>query len=187
MNQEIARCVNILKSGGTILYPTDTVWGIGCDATNPSAVEKIFRIKKRMESKSLIILLDDPAKLADFVDTVPEIALDLMKSVDTPLTIIYSDAKNIAPNVVADDRSIAIRVVTSGFCHRLIRSFGKPIVSTSANISGEVTPLIFRHISKEIMEGVDYVADESLDTIREVKPSQIIRIFADGTFRIIRK
>jgi L-threonylcarbamoyladenylate synthase len=187
MEEEIKRCVGILQNGGTILYPTDTIWGIGCDATNPDAVKKIYSLKQRFESKSLIILLDEAEKLRDYVSNIPEIAWDLLKNVDTPLTIIYNEAKNLADNVIAEDGSVAIRIVRNEFCCRMIHEFGKPVVSTSANISGEIPPLAFRNIVNKITKGVDYVVDASLDQIHTLKPSRIIKLEQNGEFRIIRK
>ncbi|MCK9219621.1 MAG: L-threonylcarbamoyladenylate synthase [Bacteroidales bacterium] len=187
MESEIRHCLKVLKAGGTLLYPTDTIWGIGCDATNFHAVEKVYRLKKRMESKSLIILLDDVAKLTDYVVDVPDIAWDLLKSVDSPLTIIYAQSKNLASNVVAKDQSIAIRIVKNEFCRLLIESFGKPIVSTSANISGERPPLGYKNIDEEIIKGVDYAVDPSIGVLQQIKPSRIIRLGNNGEFQIIRK
>jgi len=187
MLKEIQKCVEVLRSGGTILNPTDTIWGIGCDATNPSAVEKVYFLKKRMESKSLIVLLDDAGKLSEYVSNIPEIAWDLLKSVDTPLTIIYPNAKNLARNVIAEDNSIAIRIVSNEFCKKLIASFGKPIVSTSANVSGEPSPLAFREISNEITDHVDYVVKYARFQVNALKPSQIIKLKENGEFKIIRK
>jgi len=186
MEQEIQKCIAVLKKGGTILYPTDTIWGIGCDATNEKAVNKIYKLKKRLETKSLIILLDDPEKLADYVKKVPEIAWDLIKSVERPLTIIYPDAKNLPKNVVGEDNSIAIRLVKNEFCKSLIREFGKPIVSSSANISGDPAPLVFRCVSKEIIRKVDYVVSLYQDILKEVKASRIIKLNENGEFNIIR-
>ncbi len=186
IEREIDRCLATLTKNGILLYPTDTIWGIGCDATNPLAVEKIYHLKQRMERKSLIILIDTAEKIKDYVTTVPEIAWDLIKNVDTPLTIIYPAAKNLAENVIAEDGSVAIRIVKNEFCIGLIRSFGKPIVSTSANISGESTPLNFRNIPEEIIKGVDYVVDPSLDQVHELRPSRIIKLNPNGDFQIIR-
>ena len=186
IEQEIQNCLTALNSGGIILYPTDTIWGIGCDATNPMAVDKVYRLKRKIERKNLIILLDEAEKIGNYVSVVPDIGWDLLKSVDTPLTIIYPDAKNLAANVIADDGSIAIRVVGNDFCRSLIRKFGKPIVSTSANISGHPPPREFKDIDNEIIEGVDHVVDESLDQHHQVKASRIIKLFLNGEFRIIR-
>jgi L-threonylcarbamoyladenylate synthase len=187
MQQEIKKCIDILQSGGTILYPTDTIWGIGCDATNANAVDSVFRLKKRVESKSMIILVDSAERLTEYVETVPELAWDLLKSVDTPLTIIYPKAKNLAPNVVAADGSIAIRVVHHEFCCALIKAFGKPVVSTSANISGDLPPKVFMEISPEIIKYIDHVVRLYRDELQHIKPSRIIKLSENGEFRIIRK
>jgi L-threonylcarbamoyladenylate synthase len=173
----------VLAKGGTILYPTDTIWGIGCDATNPEAVEKVYKIKKRMETKSLIVLLDDESKLKEYTTMVPEIAYDLVRSVDTPLTIIYPAARNLAPNVIAEDGSIAIRIIRNKFCQKLIKAFGKPIVSTSANISGQPAPLMFKRIPGEILNQVDYIVELDQEVLGEVKPSTIIRIKITGSLK----
>ncbi|MDP1623624.1 MAG: L-threonylcarbamoyladenylate synthase [Bacteroidales bacterium] len=186
MEDEIKNCIGALQRGGTILYPTDTIWGIGCDATNPEAVSIIYRLKQRMERKSMIILLDEPERLRDYISAIPETAFDLIRDSKTPLTIIYPEAKNLAENVVAEDGSVAIRIVKTDFCRRLIHEFGKPIVSTSANISGEGSPISFRDIVQEIIRGVDYVVDESLNDSHEPKPSRIIKLDPDGKFTIIR-
>ena len=185
-DQDLEKAVSFLEKGGTILYPTDTVWGIGCDATNTKAVEKIFRIKNRIEAKSLIILLDHIDKLSTYIEKVPEITADLLASITNPVTIIYSNARRLAPNVVAPDGTIAIRIVKDDFCAELIHRFGKPIVSTSANISGENQPMSFRGIVDEIKLGVDHVVDESFGRIHEIKPSRIIKLQQNGEFQIIR-
>jgi L-threonylcarbamoyladenylate synthase len=186
MKNEVKSCLEVLEKGGTILYPTDTIWGIGCDATNPAAVEKVYHLKKRLNSKSLIILLTDFKEISAYVETVPPIALDLMKNVERPLTIIYPNARNPPGNVVAKDNSIAIRIVKNEFCIRLIKAFGKPIISTSANLSGDQAPLVFKCVSKEIIDGVDYVVKYSRDVLQEVKPSRIIKLFENGEFKVIR-
>ncbi len=186
MQTEIKQCVGILKAGKTILYPTDTVWGIGCDATNPDAIDKIYHIKKRLEQKSLIILLDDAMKLERYVSDVPHIAWDLLENVTSPLTIIYPKGINLPDSLIAGDGSIAIRVTHNPFCKNLIRAFGKPIVSTSANISGTATPLVFKNISPEITDKVDYIVNLYQDRIQEMKPSRIIRLFNNGEFEVIR-
>ncbi len=185
--EEIARCIEVLAAGGTILYPTDTIWGIGCDATNEVAVEKVYQLKRRMETKSLIVLLDDAGKLSHYVKSIPEIARDLIRNVDTPLTIIYPEGKNLAKNVIGEDHSVAIRICKNEFCQSLIREFGKPIVSTSANISGAPTPMVFKNISREITGHVDHIVSLFRDEFVNVKPSRIIRINENGEFRIIRK
>src|SRR4249920_3111805 len=157
IKEEVLKSVEVLKSGGTILYPTDTIWGIGCDATNEEAVKKIFAIKKREESKSLIVLLDAPEKLNKYVREVPAQAWDLVEYSEKPLTIVYSGAMQVARNIISNDGTVAIRIVKNNFCIALLRKFGKPIVSTSANVSGEETPLSFNSIPGTILSQVDYV------------------------------
>ena len=186
MNNEIKKCVEVLEKGGIILYPTDTIWGIGCDATSEKAVEKIYHLKKRVESKSLIILLADMKEISKYMKTFPDIARDLMKNVERPLTIIYPNAQNLAKNVTAKDNSIAIRIVKNEFCKKMIRAFGKPIVSSSANISDEPAPMVFKCISKEILDHVDYVVPLYQDVLQEVKPSRIIKLKENGEFHVIR-
>lgn len=187
LKQEIDKAFDILRNGGLILYPTDTIWGIGCDATNPEAVEKVYKLKGRAEDKSLIILLDTANKLPSYVREVPDIAYDLIEFAENPLTIIYSGAKNLAPNVINADGSIAIRIVNHDFCQTLIQKFRKPIVSTSANISGEQSPINFDSISQVILDGVDFVVDFEQSDRTEKKPSTIMRLEADGKFKFIRK
>jgi len=184
--QELWKTVEILRSGGTILYPTDTIWGLGCDATNFEAVENIYKLKHRVESKSLIVLIDDENKLHDYVEKVPEISFDLINSLDKPTTIIYSKAKNLASNVVASDGSIAIRVTKDLFCRELIKLFGKPIVSTSANISGDASPVIYRDVPEDLLNGVDYIVNLYHGRMNSPKPSTIIRLFENGEFIIVR-
>jgi L-threonylcarbamoyladenylate synthase len=184
--QELWRAVEILRSGGIILYPTDTIWGIGCDATNSEAVENVYKIKHRVESKSLIILLDDERKLSEFVEKVPDISFDLINSLNKPTTVIYSQAKNLAHNVIAADGSIAIRITKDSFCRDLIKLFGKPIVSTSANISGDPSPIIYRDVPEDILNGVDYIVNLYHDRMNSPKPSTIIRLFENGEFIIVR-
>jgi L-threonylcarbamoyladenylate synthase len=186
-DQELWKAVEILRSGGTILYPTDTIWGIGCDATNHEAVEKIYKIKHRVESKSLIVLLDDQNRLFEFVEKVPDISFDLIDSLNKPTTIIYSKAKNLASNVIASDGSIAIRVTKDSFCRDLIKLFGKPIVSTSANISGDPSPVIYRDVPEDVLNSVDYIVNLYHGRMNSPKPSTIIRLFENGEFIIVRQ
>jgi L-threonylcarbamoyladenylate synthase len=183
---DILKSLETLESGGTLLYPTDTIWGIGCDATNTKAVEKIFRIKNRKEAKSLIILLDHIDKLPHYIEKVPDITADLLASITNPVTIIYSNARRLAPNVIAPDGTIAIRIVKDDFCNELIRRFGKPIVSTSANISGFDPPAVFSQVVTEIKEVVDYIVFYKQDYFNRSKPSTIIRLRDDGLYTIIR-
>ena len=186
LDNEIDKTIQVLKKGGVILYPTDTIWGIGCDATNSKAVEKIYKIKQRAQQQSFIILLDNADKITDYVEHVPPIAYDLISQFVRPLTIIYPAAKNIAKNVMATDGSIAIRIVNELFCKTLIQQFGKPIVSTSANISGEANPISFSVISEKIQSTVDYAVEWERNIVRQVTPSTIIRLFDNGTFDVVR-
>ncbi len=186
-SEDIRKSIGILQSGGSLLYPTDTVWGLGCDATNYQAVEKIYRIKRRTERKSLIVLIDSFFSLEIYVRKIPEILPDLLASISNPVTIIYSNARNLAPNVIADDGTIAIRIVSDLFCRELIRQFGRPVVSTSANISGEETPAMFSQISQEIKEKADYTVRYGQDIFTRARPSTIIRLFEDGQYSMIRE
>jgi len=187
VKQEIQHTLEYLQSGKIILYPTDTIWGVGCDATNQQAVDRIYKLKKRVESKSMIILLDDAQKLVDYIDIVPEITMDLVNSIDTPLTVIYKGAKGLAKNVIASDGSIAIRITRDPFCKELIRQFGKPIVSTSANVSGSIDPITYNQIPEVIKNGVDYVVDHHRDRIVKARASRIIKLEPDGEFTVIRR
>jgi L-threonylcarbamoyladenylate synthase len=184
--QEILKANEVLKKGGVILYPTDTVWGLGCDATRAKSVDRIFKIKKRPESKGFIVLLDQFEKLYDYVESVPEIAADLVNSFDRPLTVIYPKARNLAKNLMHPDGSVAIRIVKNEFCKSLVSLFGKPVVSTSANISGLPAPLIFYKIDPAIINEVDYAVDLYRSRIDQVKPSTIIKFNEKGEYQIIR-
>jgi L-threonylcarbamoyladenylate synthase len=186
MSEEILKANAILKKGGVILYPTDTIWGLGCDATNFKSVDHIFNIKKRPESKGFIILLDQFEKLYDYVEHVPDITPDLIRSYEQPLTVIYPAAKNVAKNLTHPDGSIAIRIVKDEFCRKLISLFGKPIVSTSANFSGRPAPLIFSKIHQDIIKKADYVVNIYQNRIDQVKPSTIIKFDESGNYKMIR-
>ncbi|HNW89350.1 MAG TPA: L-threonylcarbamoyladenylate synthase [Bacteroidales bacterium] len=186
MKDEILKTFEVIQNGGVILYPTDTVWGLGCDASKPKSIERIAQIKKRPEKKSMIILLDLPEKLSQYVDDVPEIAYDFINNITTPLTIIYPKAKNLPKNLIAEDGSIAIRIIHDEFCSKLINMMNKPLISTSANFSGEPTPLIFSKIRKEIIDQVDYAVNLNRTRIKEVKSSTIIRFNLKGEYEIIR-
>lgn len=187
MEEEIRKALETLKSGGTILYPTDTVWGLGCDATNKDAVDKIFRIKQRAESKSLIVLVDNDQKLNKYLKDVPAMAWDLIEFSEKPITIIYPDARGLAPNAVAEDGSVGIRLTKDEFCRKLIGKFNKPIISTSANISGQPTPSSFSEISPEIIKSVDHVVNWRQHEKKTPPPSTIIKLAMNGEFTIIRK
>jgi len=183
---DIKKSLKVLEDGGTLLYPTDTIWGIGCDATNTIAVQKIFKIKGRSEAKSLIILIDHIDKLSTYIEKVPDITADLLASISNPVTIIYSNARKLASKVIAPDGTIAIRIVKDDFCAELIRRFGKPIVSTSANLSGFDTPVVFSQVAEEIKNAVDYIVSYKQDYYNRSKPSTIIRLRDDGMYTIIR-
>lgn len=187
MKDEIKRACEVLQQGGIILYPTDTIWGIGCDATNAEAVKKVYDIKKREDSKSMLVLIDSSSKLNFYVDTVPEIAYDLIDVSDKPLTIIYSGAKHLADNLIAPDGSIGIRITNEEFSNTLCRTFRKAIVSTSANVSGDPAPAIFSEINNEIIKEVDYVVNFRREEQKRSQASGIIKVEEGGIIKIIRK
>ncbi|WP_421940753.1 L-threonylcarbamoyladenylate synthase [Pedobacter sp.] len=187
LREEINKALEVLKSGGVILYPTDTIWGLGCDATNPEAVEKVLKIKNRPAEKSLIVLLDTDNKLQSYVAEIPDVAYDLIEYAENPLTVIFSGAKNLASNVINVDGSVGIRIAKHDFCTPLIQRFRKPIVSTSANISGAPSPKNFDDIASEIIDQVDYVVDFEQAIQNNKKPSTIIKLGPSGQFEFIRK
>ncbi len=187
MHDDIKNALEVLKSGGIILYPTDTIWGIGCDATNPEAVKRIYEIKKRADSKSMLVLMENINLLERYMQEVPEIAYDLIEVTDKPMTIIYPGAKNLAPNLVAEDGSVGIRLTQERFTQQLIQRFRKPIVSTSANISGEPSPAFFDEVSDDIKEAVDYVVSYRQDDTTPSKPSSIIKLGVGGQIQVIRE
>ena len=186
IREEVIKTNEYLKQGSVILYPTDTIWGLGCDATNAAAIDKIFAIKKRRTSKSLLILLDEAEKLPLYLEQIPTIAWDLIEQANRPTTFIYKHVKNLPPNLIAPDGTIAIRIVRNEFCKRLISLLGKPIVSTSANVSGQPAPISFHEISEEVNSQVDYIVNPSVSQVEDVKPSTIIRFIDDYNFEIIR-
>ena len=182
----LKQALETLRSGGVILYPTDTVWGIGCDATDPAAVAKVFAIKHREDSKALVLLACDLDMVAKHVKEIPNIAIDLVEVNDAPMTIIYPGAQYLAPNVVAEDGSVGIRIPQNDFCVKLVRRLRRPLVSTSANISGEETPECFAEISPEIVSAVDYVVPAALERDSTGRASQIIKLGLRGEVEIIR-
>lgn len=186
MDADIAQCLKVLNAGGLILYPTDTVWGIGCDATNAEAVKRVYQLKQRDDSKALIVLIDSAEHLDHYVVDVPEIALELIDVAVKPLTIIYEGAYNLASNVLGDEESVGIRIPNDEFCHRLCERYGKPIVSTSANVSGHSTARTFAEIDPSIVEGVDYAVQYRRNDDSRRQPSNIILLSRNGTFKIIR-
>jgi len=203
MKEELQKTLEVLRSGGIILYPTDTVWGIGCDATDPEAVAKVYAIKKREDSKSLVLLASDMDMICRYVKEVPEMAVQLVEVNDKPMTIIYPGAvcgdrpdesgkvskstHCLAYNTVAEDGTVGIRVPMMDFCQQLARRLGRPVVSTSANISGEVTPKNFSEISEDIKSAADYVVDPSLEKGSTGHSSSIIKVGLDYSIEIIRK
>jgi L-threonylcarbamoyladenylate synthase len=176
-----------LKTGGTILYPTDTIWGIGCDAINEQAIEKIYQVKNRTDKKGMLVLLDRMERLQEYVTFVPEAAWHLMEEADRPLTLIYPGARNLPPNLLGDDGSIGIRITNDHFCQKLIHRLGHPLVSTSANISTSPPPQIFNDISAEIIGSVDYVVRWRQEEDTPGEASRIIRLHQDGTYTVIRE
>lgn len=187
LKDEINNALEVLKAGGVILYPTDTIWGLGCDATNPEAVDKLLAIKNRPAEKSLIILLDTENKIQSYVNEVADVAYDLIEYAENPLTIVFSGAKNLAPNVINADGSVGIRIAKHDFCTPLIQRFRKPIVSTSANLSGNPSPKYFDDIDSQIIDSVDYVVDFEQENRTVKKPSTIMKLSAGGQFEFIRK
>lgn len=189
MNQQedIKNAIEVMKQGGVILYPTDTVWGIGCDATNAEAVAKVYKIKKRDDSKALICLVDSDARLQRYVRNVPNVAWDILDITTKPTTIILDGAKNLAPNLIAEDGSIALRITKEPFSHELCYRFQKALVSTSANISGEPPAANYNDISQELLDTVDYVCFSRRQEHKPHTPSSIIKLKEDGEVTIIRK
>jgi len=183
---DLAEALKTLRSGGVILYPTDTVWGIGCDATNALAVRRIFEIKKRAENKSLIILVNSAAMLTRYVDNPPEVALQIAELSEKPLTVIYDRGRSLADGVASSDGSVGVRVCSEPFCDALIDALRKPLVSTSANISGTTAPAIFDEISEELKAAVDYVCLWRQDDRSRATPSSVIKVSGNGTVKIIR-
>ncbi len=186
MTEDIKKACEVMRAGGIILYPTDTIWGIGCDATNKEAVERVYNLKRRSDSKAMLVLMDNEAKLERYVDDVPEVAWNLIEVADKPLTIIYSHAKNLAANLVASDGSVGIRITREEFSRRLCERFRLPIVSTSANVSGEPSPANFAEVSDEIRKGVDFIVSYRRDDESTSTPSNIIKLGDGGLFQIIR-
>ena len=182
MTEDIKKACEVMAAGGIILYPTDTIWGIGCDATNEKAVQRVYELKRRTDNKAMLVLMDSEAKLDRYVSDVPDIAWDLISVSDKPLTIIYSSAKNLATNLLGADGSVGIRITNEEFSKKLCERFRKPLVSTSANVSGEPSPANFSEVSEVIKEGVDYRQDD----MSKAAPSGIIKLGAGGLVQVIR-
>lgn len=185
--EDITNALETLRKGGIILYPTDTIWGIGCDATNHSAVKRVYDIKQREDSKSMLVLLENPNLILSYIEEMPEVAWDLIEFAAKPTTIIYDRAKNLALNLIADDGSIGIRITREAFTMQLIQRFRRPIVSTSANISGQPSPLNFYSISDDIKSKVDYIVKYRQEETQTPPPSSIIKLGVSGLIKIIRE
>lgn len=186
MTEDIKKACEVMQAGGIILYPTDTIWGIGCDATNEKAVQRVYELKKRADNKAMLVLMDSPAKLNMYVNDIPDIAWDLIEVADKPLTIIYSNAKNLAKNLLADDGSVGIRITNEEFSRQLCERFRKPLVSTSANVSGDLSPANFSEVSEVVKNGVDYIVSYRQDDTSKAQPSNILKLGAGGLIQVIR-
>ena len=186
MQEEILKAYEVIKDGGIILYPTDTVWGIGCDATNAEAVAKIYKLKQRAETQSMIVLMSGEKMMYNVFKEIPEVAWQIMDLSENPTTLVLDGPRNVAPNLIAPDKTLGIRIVKEPFCFKLLERMKKPLVSTSANISGQPTPKSFKEISPEIIKGVDYVVNLHKDKIAG-KPSTIIKLTNDSQVKVIRK
>ncbi|WP_395042829.1 L-threonylcarbamoyladenylate synthase [Flavobacterium sp.] len=186
INQEIQKAFEVILNGGIILYPTDTVWGIGCDATNVEAVAKIYALKKRAETQSMIVLMNGEKMMYNVFKDIPEVAWQIMDLSENPTTLILDNPRNVAANLIAADKSLGIRVVKEPFCFKLLERMKKPLVSTSANISGQPTPIAFKDINPEIVKGVDYVVNLHRERIAG-KPSTIIKLTNDSQVKVLRK
>ncbi|WP_372472851.1 L-threonylcarbamoyladenylate synthase [Capnocytophaga sp. ARDL2] len=186
INKEVATAFEVIKNGGVLLYPTDTVWGLGCDATNADAVKKIFEIKQRMESKSMICLVNGDRLLYQLFPEIPQLAFDILDCSDKPTTLVLDKPKNVAKELIAEDDSLGVRIVKETFCYKLIERMKKPLVSTSANISGQPTPTCFAEISPEIINAVDYVVNLDKQKVCK-KSSVVIKLTLDSQVKILRK
>lgn len=186
MNTEIQNALQIIQQGGIILYPTDTVWGIGCDATNENAVKKIYSLKQRQESKSMITLVNGERMLYQIFKDIPQVAWEIWDNSEKPTTLILDQPKNVASNIIANDNTLGVRIVSEPFCYKLMERLKRPLVSTSANISGQPAPKSFKEIAPEIIKGVDYIVNLHHDKICN-KPSTIIKLTLDSQVTIIRK
>lgn len=186
LNEEVHKAFEVIQNGGIILYPTDTVWGIGCDATNSEAIKKIYALKQREETKSMIVLMNGEKMMYNVFKDIPEVAWQILDLSEKPTTLILDNPRNVATNIIADDKTLGVRIVKEPFCFKLMERMKKPLVSTSANISGMFTPKSFKEITPEIINGVDYVVNLHHEKICD-KPSTIIKLTSDSQVKIIRK
>ncbi|HBJ76506.1 MAG TPA: threonylcarbamoyl-AMP synthase [Porphyromonadaceae bacterium] len=187
ITEEVEKVVKVLRGGGIILYPTDTIWGIGCDATSPEAIKKVYEIKKRPDEKSMLILVDSISRLSFYVEEIPEIAYDLIECAEKPLTIIYDKAKNLPKELLPPDGSIGVRITKERFSNLLCARFGRALISTSANISGGKSPQCFNEIPKEIKDSVDYIVKYRQEDMTSSAPSSIMKVSSGGVFKVIRE
>lgn len=185
-SSDVKNALECLKKGGIILYPTDTIWGIGCDARNNEAVKRIYELKKRADSKSMLVLVNNEAALERITEDIPDVAWELLEAAVNPLTVIYDNAKGVAPDLISQDGSLGVRITKEKFSNELCKRFGAPVVSTSANVSGDKSPENFSSISPVIKEGVDYIVNYRRDDNSSSKPSNIIKLGKDGQIKIIR-
>ncbi|MDR2906925.1 MAG: threonylcarbamoyl-AMP synthase [Bacteroidales bacterium] len=186
MNPDIQNCVNVLKNDGAMLYPTDTIWGLGCNVNSPKAIAKILAIKRIANARSMIALIDSIERLEDCIEYVPLVTYDLLEAMDKPLTIVFPKAKGALKNIAAEDGSVGIRIAKHPFCQELIQALNSPIVSTSANHTGEPSPINFQSINPEIIKQVDFIVAAKYDQLSEVKASRIIKIDESGMFQVLR-
>lgn len=186
MKEEIEKAIEVLKGGGLILYPTDTVWGIGCDATNDAAVEKVYALKKSVNKKSMLVLVRDLDHVSKYADKIPGVAWELLEVADTPLTLILPNGRGVSEKLIPEERTLGIRVPKHAFCEELLKKFNRPIVSTSANISGAPAPARFEEIGEEIRKGVDYIVPKRYEGSPTFAPSSIIAIDETAAIKIIR-
>lgn len=186
INTEVHNAYEVIKNGGIILYPTDTVWGIGCDATNEEAIKKIYALKQRDDSKSMIVLMNGEKMMYNVFSAIPDVAWEILDLSEKPTTLILDNPRNVAPNIIAEDKTLGVRLVKEPFCFKLMERMKRPLVSTSANVSGNVTPKTFKEISPEIIKGVDYVVNLQQDKVCK-NPSTIIKLSLDNQVKIIRK
>lgn len=186
IQEDIKKAVEVLEAGGTIIYPADTIWSLGCDATNPKAVEKIFKIKFRSRKNNMILLVSDQEMLRKYIKFVPDIATELMDSFQGPLTIVYDGAMNLPKKLLGEKGTVAIRIPKSPFCIEMIKKFEKPITSTSANLSGEINPVTFHKINPKIIDASDYICQSNRDFVNSPKPSTIIKVDKNGVMQVIR-
>lgn len=186
MEEEIRRAVEVLRAGGLLLYPTDTVWGLGCDATNTEAVERVYALKRSQNKKSMLVLCASPDMAVRYVNRAPGVAFEVLEMATKPLTLILPGAAGVAPNLIPDEGTLGIRIPDHAFCRELLRRFGRPVVSTSANLSGEPSPRRLEEVAPEIVAGVQMTVDRRFEGHPTRKPSSIIAFAEDGSFQIIR-